>query len=122
MSEAFRLGGWGMFPTAIAGFLLIICAWRFAANPDRARLHLAKWLYLLTALAGMLGFTAGTIKTLLFASQHPANDAIALAMGGIGESANNLGMALGPMVLATIGIAIGHARRPAKADLLDPHA
>jgi len=26
------------------------------------------------------------------------------------------------MILATIGMAVGHARRPAKADLVDPHA
>jgi hypothetical protein len=122
MSEAFRLGGWGMYPTAIAGFMLVICAWRFAASPDRARVQLAKWLYALTALAGALGFTAGLIKTLLSASQLPPNDSIGMVMAGIGESANNLGLALSMMVLATIGIAVGHARRPAKSELIDPHA
>lgn len=122
MSEAFRLGGWGMYPTAIAGFLLLICAWRFAANPERTRLQTAKWLYLLTALAGTLGFTTGVIKTLLAAGQLPPGESVGTAMIGIGESANNLGLALCSMVLATIGVAIGHARRPVKADLVDPHA
>lgn len=122
MSEAFHLGGWGMYPTAIAGFLLIICAWRFAANPDRTRLHLAKWLYLLTTLAGMLGFTAGVIKTLISSGQLPPTESVGTAMIGIGESANNLGLALCSMVLATIGMAVGHARRPAKTELVDPHA
>ena len=122
MSEAFRLGGWGMYPTAIAGFLLIICGWRFAANPDRARLHLAKWLYVLTALVGTLGFVTGVMKTLLAAGQLPPAESVGTAMIGIGESANNLGLALCSMVLATIGVAVGHARRPAKTELVDPHA
>lgn len=122
MSEAFHLGGWAMYPTAIAGFLVIICGWRFAANPDRARLHTAKWLYVLTSLVGTLGFVTGVMKTLMAAGQLPPNDAIGTAMIGIGESANNLGLALCTMIVATIGVAVGHARRPATSELVDPQA
>lgn len=120
MSEAFRLGGWGMYPTALAGVLMIITAWRFAISPTRARLALVKWLGALTALAGTLGFVTGVMKTLLAAGTLPPGESIGTAMIGIGESANNLGLALTSMVLATIGVAIGHARRPAKSELVDP--
>ena len=121
MSEAFRLGGWGMYPTAIAGLVLIFTAWRFALAPSRTRLGLVKWLYVLTGLAGTLGFVTGVIKTMLAAGQLPPPDAVGTAMIGIGESANNLGLALTTMVLATIGVAVGH-RRPAAngSALVDP--
>lgn len=120
MSEAFRLGGWGMYPTLIAGLVLVLTAWRFAFTPQRARLSLVKWLYALTALAGTLGFVTGAIKTFLAAGQLPPGDAVATAMIGIGESANNLGLALSTMVLATIGVAIGHRKPAVGGSLVDP--
>lgn len=120
MSEAFRLGGWGMYPTLIAGLVLVITGWRFAFTPERPRLQLVKWLYALTALAGTLGFVTGAIKTFLAAGQLPPGDAVATAMIGIGESANNLGLALSTMVLATIGVAIGHRKPATGGSLVDP--
>jgi len=120
MSEAFRLGGWGMYPTLIAGLVLVFTAWKFALKPERARLGLVKWLYVLVGLTGTLGFVTGTIKTFLAAGQLPPGEAVATAMIGVGESANNLGMALVPMVLATIGIAVGHRRPATGGSLVDP--
>ena len=122
MSEAFRLGGWGMYPTAIAGLVLISCAWRFAFNAQRARLGLVKWLYVLTAMAGTLGFVTGAIKTFLAAGQLPPEDSVRVAMIGLGESANNLGLALCTMVIATIGVAVGHRKPAPGGSLVDPHA
>jgi len=120
MSEAFRLGGWAMYPTAIAGLVLIATAWKFAFKPDRARLGLVKWLYALSALAGTLGFVTGAIKTFIAAGQLPPGDAVATAMIGLGESANNLGLALMTMVIATIGVAVGHRRPATGGSLVDP--
>jgi hypothetical protein len=122
MSEAFRLGGWAMYPTLIAGLVLVFTAWRFAFSPERALLVLVKWLYALVALAGTLGFVTGTIKTFIAAGQLPPGEAVATAMIGVGESANNLGLALTTMVLATIGVAVGHTRRRATSGstLVDP--
>jgi len=120
MSEAFRLGGWGMYPTTFAGLVLIICAWRFAFAPQRARLPLVKWLYVLTGLVGTLGFVTGAIKTFLAAGQLPPDEAVRIAIIGIGESANNLGVVLTSMVLATIGVAIGHRRPAPGGALVDP--
>lgn len=120
MSEAFRLGGWAMYPTAIAGLVLIACAWRFAFTPQRARLGLVKWLYALTAMAGTLGFVTGTIKTFIAAGQLPPEDSVRVAMIGLGESANNLGLALCSMVIATIGVALGHRKPAPGGSLVDP--
>ena len=121
MSEAFRLGGWGMYPTSIAGFILIACAWRFAWAPSRQRLPVVLWLGALVGLTSTLGFVTGVMKTLLSAGQLPPNDALGTVITGIGESANNLGLGLSICVLSTIGVVIGHARRPAQGtQLVDP--
>ena len=120
MSEAFRLGGWGMYPTTLAGFMLLLTAWRFAWQPLRARLDVIKWLGLLVALTSVLGFVTGCIKTFLAAGQLTGNDAIGVVITGIGESANNLGLGLCMLVLATIGVVVGHARKP--VELVDPNA
>jgi hypothetical protein len=122
MSEAFRLGGWGMYPTAVAGLVLVITAWRFAASPERARLSLVRSLAALTALTGTLGFVTGVIKTLIAAGQLPPGERVGTAMIGVGESAHNLGLALATLIIAAIGVCVGRARRPVKAELVDPHA
>src|SRR3569623_1492706 len=52
--------------------------------------------------------------------QLAGNDAIGVVITGIGESASNLGLGLCVLVLATIGIVVGHARKPERSELLDP--
>jgi hypothetical protein len=108
-----------MYPTAIAGCLLVVNAWRFAFTRERARLSLAVWLGVLTALVGSLGFISGAIKTLISAGQLPPNETVGVVAAGLGESACNLGLALVTMVFGALGIAVGHSRRP--SELVDPH-
>lgn len=112
MSEAFRLGGWGMYPTTLFGLILVVCAWRFALAPARGRLALIKWIGVLVSLSSVLGFVTGCIKTFLSAGQLTGNDAIGVVVTGIGESANNLGLGLCMLIIATLGVVIGHARKP----------
>jgi hypothetical protein len=110
-----------MYPTAIAGLILVVCALRFAMRPARERLPVVLWLGALVGLTSTLGFVTGCIKTLLYAGQQPAKDAFGIVLQGIGESANNLGFGLCLCVVATIGVIVGHARRPATgAQLVDP--
>src|SRR5262249_53909638 len=65
MLEAFRLGGWGMFPTLIFGVLMIAATVRYAVRPERRFVPLQVTLGLLTLAAGCLGFVTGMIKTFL---------------------------------------------------------
>ena len=106
MLEAFHLGGWVMFPTTIAGLILVVCAWRFAARPARDRLPVISWLGALVGLTSLLGFVAGVIKTLVAAGGVPPNDVIVTVITGIGESANNLLLGLTICVLATLFIVL----------------
>jgi hypothetical protein len=129
MQEAFHHGGWGMFPTLLFGVILNVAAIQFARQPSRPRLRLVKSLGLLTVLAGLLGFTAGCIKSFTSLGSYEGPDGHIVALIGVGESANNLGFAMAMLVVAAIAVSIGVARagKPpvaatGRADLTDPLA
>ena len=67
MIEAFHRGGWGMYPTAIAGTVLVVTAAHYAWRPGRPSLVIG--LGVLTFLVSCLGFVTGVIKTTLAAGQ-----------------------------------------------------
>lgn len=123
MSEAFRLGGWGMYPTLIAGLVLVGYSLRYAVTPDATRALIVRRLSFLTFLAGSLGFTAGVIRVLSLASALPPNELIGAVVAGVGESLHNIGLALALLVLSAIAMSVGAARRGAGAgaELADPH-
>lgn len=122
MGEAFRLGGWGMYPTLIVGVLLVGAAVGYARRPERRRLVLIVWLQALTLLVGTLGFVAGMIRAARIAGESPAPSATILV--GLSEALHNVGLALGLVIIAGIGGAVGlaRARRAARggAELVDP--
>lgn len=110
MGEAFHLGGWGMYPTTVAGLALVAVAIRYALAPDARRRQFVRALATLTALTGALGFTAGCIKTFLTAGNLAPTEAVPTVFVGVGESAHDLGLMLCMLVLAAICVAIGAFR------------
>lgn len=114
MQEAFRLGGWGMYPTTFIGLVLLVAAIQYARHPDRRRLAVARNLNVLTLLSGSLGVTAGMIKTCL----HVPSDQLHLVVIGFGESLNNIALALCLVAIARIITTLGAARDP--SELVDP--
>lgn len=115
----FHQGGWGMYPTLFAGFVLIAGAVSFARQPDARKAALVRHLSMLVFLIGSLGTITGTIKSLTsMDDKTPLN----YALIGFGESLNCVGLAVICMVLAGIVAMVGRARAGAKAaDLTDPH-
>ena len=127
MGEAFRLGGWGMFPTLFVGIVLLIMAGRFAFAPARGRLAPIVGLGVLVSLTSVLGFVTGMIKTTSSAGQiADAGERGWVIVVGFSESAHNLGLGLCLLVLGTFGVVIGLARskphlaKGAGAELVDP--
>jgi hypothetical protein len=106
MTEAFHLGGWGMYPTLVSGLVLIGMAFGFAIAPDPRRRALVRALAMLTFLCGTLGFVTGMIKSCL-----ACTSSFEYVVRGFGESLNNIGLALCTLVIAGIGTAIGAARQ-----------
>ena len=125
MGEAFRLGGWGMYPTLFVGIVLVITAFRFAAGPARGRLHTIIGLGVLTFLVSCLGFVTGVIKTMISAGEIDPNAPGHVVIIGIGESLRNVGLGLMVLVVATIAVVIGLSRRGRAANevaaVVDPH-
>lgn len=116
MFEAFRLGGWGMYPTAIAGVILVLTAARYAWTPARHRMMRVIALGVLTFLSASLGFVTGVIKTMLVADGDPR-----LITAGVGESLVNVGFGLVLLVFASIAIVAGTMRtRSGSGALVDP--
>jgi len=109
MGEAFRLGGWGMYPTAIAGLVLVFTSIKYAVAPDPKRRALVRALAMLVFLAACLGFTSGVIRTLLGAAKQTTDAGNVIAQG-VGESLENIGLGLALLVMAGIATAIGTAR------------
>jgi hypothetical protein len=116
MQGIFHHGGWGMYPTTIMGLVLLAAAVQYARDPKRRRLFLLRHLNILVALSGTLGFVTGVIKTFM----NVTGDQAFIALIGVGESLNNIALALGLMVLARIIIAFGAARDTDASELINP--
>lgn len=110
MLEAFRTGGWGMYPTTIIGVVLVATALRQAMRPEARRLAVVRGLSLLALLSGCLGFITGVIKTFTSLSSLEPHDAPVVALIGVGESLANIGLALVILIVAWIATTIGAAR------------
>ena len=127
MGEAFRLGGWGMYPTLVVGGLLVGAAAKFALQPERRRMLLVIWMQVLTMLVGTLGFVSGMIKASRIAAESGAPGETILV--GFGEALNCVGLGLSLVILAGGIGALGlvRARRAAGpgengGSLVDPFA
>jgi hypothetical protein len=117
MQEAFRLGGWGMYPTTFIGLVLLVAAVSYARHPASRRALVVRNLNILTMLSATLGFVTGVIKCFI----SVPTDEMHLAVVGVGESLNNIGLGLVILVLARIAMTFGAARDATPpSELVDP--
>lgn len=111
-SNFFRDGGFGMYPTALFGFLLVASAVALILRPGRKYLLVAGALTVATIASGLLGTATGLINTLRFAAANP-DDAGAIPIG-CAESLNCTVLALILTTLASL-FAIIAAMRAARS-------
>lgn len=122
MSQLFKLGGWGMYPTTFVGVLLVACAVQYARDPRVGRTQIVRYLSLLTMLVASLGFVSGVVKSLTnlpTGSEYVAGQFAAI---GVGESLVNIGLGLFMLVVAWAAMAVGAQRASSgTSTLADPH-
>jgi hypothetical protein len=87
-SHFFRDGGFGMYPTAVFGLLLVATSVALVLRPDRRFVPLFATLALITMTSAVLGTTTGLINTFRFAAEQPANEQMTNAFVGCAESMN----------------------------------
>jgi hypothetical protein len=105
--ELFRDGGWGMYPTLVCGLVLVAAALKYALRPERRFVPLLVALNLLTLSAGALGFVSGVITTSRYLDRVGETRSALVAFLGIGESLNNVGMALMFVTAGAIAVTLG---------------
>jgi hypothetical protein len=109
MWQIFHDGGFGTFPTAIAGLLLLGVAARYAVRPESRWIPLQIALAVMTLSFGSASFVAGLITTSNGLSSRLEHPGLIGALG-FGESLNNLAIALGLIAIASIATTVGTAR------------
>jgi hypothetical protein len=109
MDQAFHNGGWGMYPTLVLGTLMIAASIAYALRPERQLVPLQISLGIMTLVVGSLGFVTGVIKSLTAIHQVPAEQRF-IWLIGLGESLNNVALALTLVALGALAISVGAFR------------
>ena len=101
----FRDGGWGMYPTSIFGFFLVIAGVLCLLRPERRFVAPTLCLAALTLSAGALGTTIGFVTSFHYLPQvRDVSQRFTIAALGCAESLNNLVLAL---ILVTFSALLG---------------
>lgn len=110
LSDFFKAGGWGMYPTAIFGFLLVASSVLFMLRPERRFVPLLVSLGAMTLSTGLLSFTLGLVHTFLYLHQVAPEKQLGIAAAGCAESLHNILLALLLITLTSLLAAIGAFR------------
>lgn len=107
MRDAFIAGGWGMYPTLIAGLALLAACLRYASRPESRHVPLMVSLGLFTLFAGTLGFITGVMASLNAYAGPLASEGSPVLYLGIEESLHNVALALLMTTFSAIAASIG---------------
>lgn len=114
LSNFFRNGGWGMFPTAFFGFFLVASAVLVLLRPEQRYRSVAFCFGLLTVTAGVLGLATGLIKTFHYIWKVPPEQQLPIAAEGCAESLNNIVLAFFFVLVAGLLLTAGAIRASKK--------
>lgn len=112
MLNAFREGGWGMYPTLIVGLIALASAVRFAWQANAKLRGFINAMSLSAAMCGLTGFVTGLISTGSYIGKRElkGQEALLTLLMGTKESMNNLALALLLLAIIFVVIAIGQRR------------
>lgn len=109
----FAAGGWGMYPTSIFGFALVVAAASHALRPSERAARLSAVLAAITLAAGWLGCAVGISVSARWLEQVPKADQLQIFALGCEESLHNVILALILFIVAGVLVAAGTVRAPA---------
>lgn len=115
MVNAFREGGFGMYPTLAFGLLLLAVGLAYALKPERKLVAVFAILGAVDFLSGLMGATMGFITTFMHVSKLPEDQQFGVTLVGIQESLQNVSLALIFLVLSTLILAAGTLRAALRA-------
>lgn len=107
MSEALIAGGFGMYPTLIAGLALLVTSLRYASRPESRYVPLMITLGLFTLFAGGLGFITGVINLLRAYAGPLAGQGPAVLYLGFHEALHNIALALLLTTASALAASVG---------------
>lgn len=107
MSRFFIEGGFGMYPTLLAGLCLLATCVQYARQPERRYVPLMTALGLFTLLAGGLGFVTGVMSLLQTLTGPLASEGPSVLFIGFREALNNIVLALLLSALAALFASLG---------------
>ncbi|QRN93089.1 hypothetical protein JRI60_28215 [Archangium violaceum] len=107
MSEAFIAGGWGMYPTLLAGLALLGTSLRYATRPDTRYVPLMLTLGLFTLFAGGLGFITGIMNLLRAYAGPLSSEGPSVLFIGVQEALHNIALAFLMTMVSALAASVG---------------
>jgi hypothetical protein len=107
MSDFFVAGGWGMYPTLLAGLGLLVASILYARNPERRYVPLMLALGMFTLFAGSLGFVTGFMACLSSYGGPAAGHEPTYIAYGLQEALHNIVLALLMGMIAALFASVG---------------
>ncbi|WNG58255.1 hypothetical protein F0U59_28570 [Archangium gephyra] len=107
MREAFIAGGFGMYPTFIAGLALLLTSARYASRPESRYVPLMITLGFFTLFAGSLGFVTGIMNLMRAYAGPLADQGPSVLYLGFQEALHNVALALLLTTMSALAASVG---------------
>jgi hypothetical protein len=107
----YESGGWGMYPTTLFGFVLVLLACLYAFRPEPRYLAVVVATGFLTMAWGLSGMVTGLMHVFRYVQYVGPDDAVKVAALGCAESVTNVLFAVLLVIVAGLATLVGLVRR-----------
>jgi hypothetical protein len=104
-------GGYGMYPTTVFGFVLVLTAVLYCLRPEKRILPVVVTTGVLTMASGIMGTFTGLMVVFTYVKYVAAADAARVAAIGASQAFANIVFALVLVILAGLALLAGMVRQ-----------